>query len=274
VQSQIACPTPATFEKLRHGQLTLPEVELAAMHLETCPRCVETVHDLHVEDTLAAYLDSEDAWRQPEIEQPVRELMLRLNDAVTGIDARDTPFSGTGTLRQGLEGAANPAGIPYPGYELGGHYRVRARLGAGGMGMVFLADDLSLDRPVALKFMLANLAAGADARQRFTREARAAAAVKHPHIVTIYQVGEDRGVPFLAMELLEGETLESKLNRERTLPLPELARVGREIAEGLAAAHARGLIRHGPSALSRRHAACHPLRVGLDHAAAASQSQP
>src|SRR5262249_4889685 len=86
------------------------------------------------------------------------------------------------------------------------------------------------------------LAAHAGARQRFRREAQAAAAVKHDHIVTIYQVGEDRDVPYLAMELLEGESLDERLKREGRLPLAEVVRVGREIAEGLAAAHAKGVI--------------------------------
>ena len=90
--------------------------------------------------------------------------------------------------------------------------------------------------------MLPALAASASAKQRFLREARAAAAIKHDHIVTIYQVGEDRGAPFLAMEFLEGEPLDDRLKREGKLPLAEVLRIGREMAEGLAAAHERGLI--------------------------------
>ena len=95
---------------------------------------------------------------------------------------------------------------------------------------------------MALKAMLPGLAASDSARQRFLREARAAAAIKHDHIVTIHQVGEDRGVPFLAMEFLEGEPLDARLKREGKLPVAEVLRIGREIAEGLAAAHKRGLI--------------------------------
>src|SRR5262249_6614142 len=76
----------------------------------------------------------------------------------------------------------------------------------------------------------------------FLREARAAAALKHDHVVTIYQVGEDRGAPFLAMELLEGESLDDRLLRQGKLPIPEALRVGREVAEGLQAAHDKGLI--------------------------------
>jgi serine/threonine protein kinase len=128
--------------------------------------------------------------------------------------------------------------------ELGrlGPYRVLDVLGTGGMGVVFRAEDPGLGRPVALKAMLPGMATDPVSRERFLREARTAAAVKHDHVVTIYQVGEDRGVPFLAMEFLEGEPLDGRLNREKILPLAEVLRVGREIALGLDAAHGRGLI--------------------------------
>jgi hypothetical protein len=128
--------------------------------------------------------------------------------------------------------------------ELGrlGPYRVLRILGAGGMGVVFQAEDPQLKRKVALKAMLPALAASESARKRFLREAQAAAAVKDDHIVTIHQVGEDRGVPFLAMEFLDGETLDDRLQRELALPMAEVLRIGREIAEGLAAAHEHGLI--------------------------------
>jgi serine/threonine protein kinase len=111
------------------------------------------------------------------------------------------------------------------------------------MGVVFQAEDPHLQRLVALKVMRPSLAASAEFQRRFLREARLAAAIDHEHVVTVYQVGEDRGVPFLAMQLLKGETLEDRLVRAGgRLPLPEVLRVGREIAEGLAAAHARGLV--------------------------------
>jgi serine/threonine protein kinase len=111
------------------------------------------------------------------------------------------------------------------------------------MGVVFQAEDPHLKRMVALKVLRPSLAASADFHRRFLREAQLAAAVDHEHLVTIYQVGEDRGVPFLAMKLLRGETLEDRLQRAGgRLPLAETLRVGREIAEGLAAAHAQGLI--------------------------------
>ncbi len=124
-----------------------------------------------------------------------------------------------------------------------GNYLVRKVLGVGAMGVVFEAQDAQLKRLVALKVMKPSLAAMADFHRRFLREAQLAAAIEHDHIVTIYQVGEDRGVPYLAMRLLQGETLEERLDKwGGSLPMEEVLRIGREIAEGLDAAHTRGLV--------------------------------
>jgi serine/threonine protein kinase len=129
--------------------------------------------------------------------------------------------------------------------ELGrlGPYRVLKVIGFGGMGVVLHGEDLALQRPVALKAMLPGGGVGSNrSKERFLMEARAAAALDHDHIVTIYQVGEDRGIPYMAMQLLQGESLEQRLRRLRKLTVPQVVRVGRETAAGLAAAHARGLI--------------------------------
>ena len=122
------------------------------------------------------------------------------------------------------------------------HYRVLDALGAGGMGAVFLALDEDLDRRVALKVMQPECALDPGARERFLREARAAAAVKHDNVVTIYQVGEDGGMPFIAMELLAGASLASYLHRKGRLTVAQALRVGHEAAAGLDAAHALGLV--------------------------------
>ena len=106
--------------------------------------------------------------------------------------------------------------------ELGrlGPYRVLAILGAGGMGVVYKAEDPSLKRLVALKAMLPGLGASVAARKRFLREAQSAAAIKHDHIVTIYQVGEERGVPYLAMEFLKGEPWTKGWSARASCPWP------------------------------------------------------
>ena len=115
-------------------------------------------------------------------------------------------------------------------------------LGEGGMGAVYLAEDRQLGRCVAVKVMKKELAADLDARRRFLREARAMATIEHDNIMTIYAVGEDQETPFLVMPVLKGETLDDRLRRECTLSVAESCRISREIADGLAAAHAHGLI--------------------------------
>jgi WD40 repeat protein len=110
------------------------------------------------------------------------------------------------------------------------------------MGIVFQAEDQVLGRPVALKVMQPSAADDLVSRARFLREAKAVAAVEHDHIVTIHHVGEDGGVPFIAMPLLQGESLEARLDREGRLPVADVLRIGREVALGLGAAHQKGLI--------------------------------
>ncbi len=134
-----------------------------------------------------------------------------------------------------------PAERPDEIGRLGG-FRILKVLGAGGMGVVFQAEDPKLERKLAIKAMLPSLAASDSARKRFLREAKTAAAIEHDHIVPILQVGEDRGVPFIAMPFLKGEPLDERLKRDSVLPVAEVVRIGREAAEGLAAAHAVGLI--------------------------------
>src|SRR5262249_42032698 len=123
-----------------------------------------------------------------------------------------------------------------------GEYVVRGVLGEGGMGAVLLADDVRLGRQVALKMILPQLQGNPIARERFLREARAAAGGRHDHVVPIYHIGEDGGTPYLVMPLLKGESLGARMARTGPLPPSEAVRVGREAAEGLAAAHAKGLV--------------------------------
>lgn len=115
------------------------------------------------------------------------------------------------------------------------------RIGGGGMGEVWEAFDWRLKRRVAVKFIRPELAANASARRRFAREAMACAAVQHESVVSVYDVGEFRDRPYLVMPLLEGETLTSRMKREPVLPFADGVRIGRAVAAGLAALHARDL---------------------------------
>jgi Tol biopolymer transport system component len=122
-----------------------------------------------------------------------------------------------------------------------GPYEITGRIGAGGMGEVYKAFDSRLDRSVAIKVIAQSLVADEHARQRFSREARVVAAISHPHICSLYDVGEQDGSAFLVMEYLDGETLAERLARGR-MPLDRVLRCTMEMAQALAAAHAAGIV--------------------------------
>jgi len=224
-----------------------PARSALARHIEACAPCQATVRTLAGNDTLA------DASRA------APETVEKFAGAPPGVepsdaggpregDARDAALTVTRDVAPGgVDAADAPLDFLAPPQrpdEVGrlGAYRVLKVLGHGGMGVVLLADDPELDRRVALKVMLPRVAANPAAKQRFLREARAAAKLNSDHIVTIYQVGEDRGVPFLVMELLEGAALDRVLKSGRPLTLAQILGIGLDVAKGLAAAHAKGLI--------------------------------
>lgn len=150
-----------------------------------------------------------------------------------------------------------------------GPYEVLSLIGAGGMGEVYRGRDTRLDRAVALKVLKPALALDASSRARFTREARAVSALNHPHICGLYDIGRDRDIDFLVLELLDGETLEERLRRG-ALPLKEVIRFGLEIADALAAAHLHGIIHRdlkpgtaGRTFTTVTRSVCHATRTGL-----------
>ncbi len=170
---------------------------------------------------------------------------------IPAVERAAKPFAGeeTAAMAGPTEGAEPGAPLDFltppekPGL-LGrlDHYEILEVIGRGGMGVVLRGFDEKLHRVVAIKVMAAQLATSAAARRRFTREAQAAAAVSHDHIVTIHAVEESDGLPYLVMQYVPGKSLQDRLEGDGPLKLTEILRIGMQSASGLAAAHAQGLI--------------------------------
>jgi anti-sigma factor RsiW len=230
------CPDASRLASLLEGTLPPSEQSLVAQHLETCERCQQEV------ERQAAGTATWDAL--------ARELRLASKppppQLAAAIHALKTQ---TGTEEPVLAplSADLPSGFLAPTSEPGhlgrlGDYEVIEEVGRGAMGIVLRALDEKLHRVVALKVMSPELASNGQARQRFKREAQAAAAVCHEHVVTIYAVEETAGVPYLAMQYIAGRTLEQRLTQGGPLQVVEILRIGMQAASGLAAAHAQGLV--------------------------------
>jgi serine/threonine protein kinase len=247
-----ACPGVELLELYALGRTSEAEAQRLEEHLRGCPRCVARLPSLGEGDDLVRALQAQKSKPRPDsavlgrLQERLRG--LRLSAATTlwadtnSPDRNATPSTAESSAAEEDERALlAPAQGPD---EIGrlGPYGVLGVLGKGGMGIIFAAEDPQLERRIALKAIRPTLAASSDARQRFRHEAQRMASLTHDHILAIHHIGEDRGVLFLAMPLLRGESLEDRLGREGRLPLAELLRIGRETALGLAAAHERGVI--------------------------------
>ena len=123
-----------------------------------------------------------------------------------------------------------------------GHYRIVKKIGAGGMGEVYLAEDTKLDRKVAIKFLNQEFSRDADKLSRFVQEAKAASALNHPNILTVYEIGETDGKNYIATEFIEGSTLRKHLSQKESISLNTILKIGVQVSEALAAAHQVGII--------------------------------
>ena len=214
--SQI-CPDSTRLQRLLNATSPSDEQVELMEHLEGCAACRQKLEELAA---------GPESWRGV-----VRNLGGETGPEPARLEAETAssfPF---------LDPPAKPG-------QLGtlAHYEILELVGRGGMGVVFKAFDRTLHRVVAVKVMAPELAVNGTARERFRREAQAAAAISHEHIVTIHAVDEVKGLPYLVMQYVHGESLQQKLNREGPLPCMTILRLGMQTADGLAAAHAQGLI--------------------------------
>jgi serine/threonine protein kinase/WD40 repeat protein len=250
------CPDASILQQLALGKMSPADVEKLARHCEQCSRCIGVLHTLQVRDPLIDAMTARRPAADPSRDDAVNALIERLQgmpppapqpgDSISTLAGGAAPSSETAGGRPARNAPApdfalSPPQAPDEIGRLGG-YRVLKMLGAGGMGMVYQAEDVHLQRRIALKVMKAELARDAGNRERFLREARAAAKLKSDHVVTIHQVGEERQIVYLAMEFLEGLSLADWLHKGRKPTPAQAARIGRQIALGLADAHACGLI--------------------------------
>lgn len=235
------CFKRSEMNEYLNGSLSDEQSSSLESHLLECDLCASTINGLIDQDTVDSFIQAKHS-DDTEAEQLVKKITHRLHAQRTEKGKHletldeDSQSASFNEFLQFLSPAEQSGEIG----RLGG-YRVLRVLGAGGMGVVFEAEDLDLDRKVALKVMKRNAAENESAKLRFLREAKMTAALNHDHVVTVYQVGEENGVPFLAMELLDGEPLDDRLANEQ-LPVAEVLRIARETASGLAEAHNKDLI--------------------------------
>ncbi len=262
--TEVDCPDQATLKQLLLNQISGPraeELEEHLLHCETCIRAAETLADS--DGLTAAMREAKDMNFDEDTDPALVAAMQRACELRPHVETLETDETLSLDQRQQSgpplpETTSDDAQLdpgdfdepldflhpPQEPDELGrlGGYRILQVMGVGGMGVVFRAEDPKLKRQIALKVMKPSAAASRSAKNRFLREAQATAAIEHDHIVSIFQVGEDGNVPFIAMQYLRGESLQTRLKREGQLDQQEVLRIGREVASGLTAAHEQGLI--------------------------------
>src|SRR5262249_4082087 len=227
LMTQPTCPDVRSWQDLLEGGGAGGEREELAQHLEACAACQHTLETLAAEpavweDAARALGEQQgQAGREPALQDLVERLKREQPPAVE----EDLSFLRPAD-KPGLLGLLGP-------------YEVREVIGRGGMGVVLKAFEPALHRVVAIKVMAAALAGNATARRRFTREAQAAAAVSHDHVVAVHGVSEAGGLPYLVMQYVAGESLQARLDRAEPLEVAEVVRIGLQTAAGLAAAHAQ-----------------------------------
>ncbi len=226
-----SCPPPQELQAFLLGQSSSADGVAVSEHLASCPQCQAVLQGFAALGRVTACLGNPATLAVGPKAAP--SLSLAAAPAASAVAEAPVPAGAFPFLRP-----------PQAPDEIGrlGHYRVLRLLGRGGMALVFQAEDTTLRRQVALKVMKPQLTADLEPLQRFLREARVMAAIKHEYLVTLYQAGQEGDAVYLAMELLEGQSLEERLHTGAPLDTTEIVRVGREIAVGLSVIHRQGLV--------------------------------
>jgi serine/threonine protein kinase len=241
--SQETCPQPGLLVDFLQGKLQPPALDDCAAHVEHCRQCHETLRGLDSEDTLTEKVASALGGRPEEDSDSVQidQLIAQLTSP------KFRSYAPAATAAANLEIMADRAAevlrCVKPDEEtLGvlGEYALLRLIGSGSTGVVFQAIDRTLDRTVALKVLRPSL--GGEARERFLAEARSAASIEHPNVVTIFQVGQVDRLAFIAMPWLPGQTLEAKLQSGDSLEESEIVETMVKVSSGLAAAHQQQLV--------------------------------
>jgi hypothetical protein len=230
------CPPQERLKDLLAERLSAGERAGLAAHLELCPVCQYRVERLSMGHNSWPGLARKLSERVAAPEPALRKVMDRLKEGEGEATSDEPVFAADLPL-----GFLSPTDKPDQLGKLE-RYEVLEEIGRGGMGVVLKAFDPSLHRVVAIKVLAPQLATSGVARKRFMREAKAAAAVTHDHIVTIHAVEEASGLPYLVMHYVAGKSLQDKIDKDGPLDLPEILRIGMQTASGLAAAHAHGIV--------------------------------
>ncbi|MEM9943481.1 MAG: protein kinase, partial [Planctomycetota bacterium] len=250
------CPPEEQLVEFLAGELGSDDAQAVESHLEICSPCNETLQGLSSSDTFdnlaieafAVHSSPDNGQeQQPNIdEQADRAVVQFLLDKAKSWSSSNPPRLGT-TITQSETADSKAREIESnfaPSNERGigyfGSFHIERRLGAGSSGVVYLAKDTALNRKVAIKILRPSL--GDAAKTRFLTEARAAAAMDHANVVSIYQVGVEQDLAFIAMKWIPGETLATRMQSEQELSEAEIRRIASQIAAGLSAAHRVGLV--------------------------------
>ena len=229
---KIKCPDASWFKRLAQGKVNQEQEQMLSRHLETCSRCQQVIERI---SDISRLVSNSTPTNQETINIDKDRLGRRLDE----IKSRDPNIasdihSGFMDIMPWMEKMEQGIGKIH-------EFQVLKLIGRGGMGVVFECYDTKLQRNVALKLMSPQLLIDGDASTRFLREARSAARINHPNVVTVHGVGEIQRLPYLVMELIHGLSLEERLNRA-PVDFEELARISIQSAAGLAAAHEQGIL--------------------------------